>query len=356
MSERVAGALRTRITDPWGGDREAVVLRIAEEDGPDGWGEASPLPGYSPDALDEVEGALDEWAARWIRGEASDAADVPATLPAARCAVDTAVLDLEARRLGVPLYERLLARAAPVRPVERVPVAAVVALAGVERPGVPHAGGDVATRAAVAARVAEGFRTVKLKLGGEGDSEAGFTSELAQLAAIRAAFPYLKLRVDPNGAWSPESARDRIAELRRTIGPELVEQPVGEAELLEFGRAAVPLAADESLRLPGAMDELSAPGGCAALVLKPMVLGGLTACLELAALGFEQGMRPIVSHTAGGAISHAACCELALALAAADPAGGPLAAGLAGHDDLPQRAGPWIVPRRGSGHGVEDPW
>lgn len=371
MSERLAGALRTTVLDPSGAAREAIVVRVTDETGATGWGEASPLPGYSPDTLDDVEAGLDEWALRWARGEerserAPDARpgavdptpdpDILASLPAARCAVDVALLDLEGRRRGVPIHRLLVETVPAVRPVERVPVAALVVLAGISRPGAPPSGSPSQSLHDVADRVAEGYRTVKLKLGTDDDSDEGFAASLAQLEAIRAAFPYLKLRLDVNGRWSPESARARIAVLKQRIDPELVEQPVGAEELPGFGGVAVPLAADESLRVPGALEELAAPGGCAFLVLKPMVLGGLTACQAIAAEGFSHGMQPIVSHTFGGAMAHAAACELALALAAADPVSGPPAAGLAGHDDLPQRAGTWIAAAEIDGHGVEAPW
>lgn len=354
MSERQAGALLTALVDPAGGERQAVVLRVVDESGAVGWGEASPLPGYSDDDLTDVESGLDDWAARWTREEIG-AADEPdgdvalAALPAARCAVDTALLDLAARRNGVPLHTELLASAPPVRPVARVPVAALVSLTGVERPGAPRASRSVLGE--VTERVAEGYKTVKLKIGGE-----DFAAELAQLAEIRVAFPFLRLRLDANGSWTPEQARAHLAELKPQITPELVEQPVDPESLFSFASPGVLLAADESMRLPGATERLAESGGCAAVVLKPMVLGGPRPCLRHALTAFAAGMAVIVSHAFGGPVAHASACELALALAAIDPAGRPFAAGLAGHDELPQRRGPWIEPVAVAGHGADGPW
>jgi len=107
--------------------------------------------------------------------------------------------------------------------------------------------------------------------------------------------------------------------------------------------------------LPDSIDAVTGQGACAAVVLKPMVLGGPRACLSLAERAHANGARAIVSHSFGGPIAHAASCELALALAAIDPNGGSLAAGLAGHDHLEQRAGPWIEPKLIQGHGAEVP-
>ncbi|HSM08876.1 MAG TPA: enolase C-terminal domain-like protein [Gemmatimonadota bacterium] len=354
MSERQAGALLTALLDPSGAERQAVVLRVVDESGAVGWGEASPLPGYSEDDLTDVEAGLDDWAARWTRDEipqTGDPGDDPAlaALPAARCAVDTALLDLAARRNGVPLHAELLAVAPPVRPVARVPVAALVSLTGVERPGAPR--GPRSVLGEVTERVAEGYKTVKLKIGGE-----DFAAELAQLAEIRAAFPFLQLRLDANGSWTPEQARANLAELKQQITPELVEQPVDSEALFSFAGAGVLLAADESMRVPGAIERLGEAGGCAAVVLKPMVLGGSRPCLQLARAAFAAGMGAIVSHTFGGPVAHSTACELALALAAIDPTGRPFASGLAGHDELAQRRGPWVEPVAVAGHGVDGPW
>ncbi|MFW6039920.1 MAG: mandelate racemase/muconate lactonizing enzyme family protein, partial [Gemmatimonadota bacterium] len=296
MSERQAGALLTALVDPTGAERQAVVLRVVDESGAIGWGEASPLPGYSDDELADVESALDDWAARWTRDEVSnygesdgsDGDDLPAGLPAARCAVDTALLDLATRRSGTPLHVGLLALASPVRPVGRVPVGALVSLSGVERPGAPRTPHSVLGE--VTERVAEGYKTVKLKIGGE-----DFAAELVQLAEIRAAFPFLRLRLDANGSWAPEQARAHLGELARRITPELVEQPVDPEALFSFASPGVLLAADESMRLPGAVQRLAESGDCAAVVLKPMVLGGPRRCLRIARAAFDAGIGVIVT-------------------------------------------------------------
>jgi len=361
VSDRSAATLRTVVRDPFGADREAVLLRLDDGAGNVGWGEASPLAGYSPDDIDGASRALDAWAVRWTAGEFGgngfertlDLALAHTDLrgvPSVRCAIDTAVLDLEARGLGVPLHVVLLGLFEETQVVKRVPVCALVSLQGVDRPGTPAVSADVLSD--VRQWIAEGFSVVKFKVGGD----RGFMEQLEQLRAVRAEFPNLKIRLDANGSWTPEEALQRLAELKAAIEPELVEQPVGALELLTFADSPVSLAADESLRLSDAIPAVTQPGGCDAVVLKPMVLGGHRACAELAREALANGARVIVTHTFGGKVAHAAACELALAVAAADSVGDPLAAGLAGHDELTQRDGPWIVPSADVGHGVEKPW
>lgn len=361
MNGRSAATLRTAVRDPFGVEREAVLLRLDDDAGNIGWGEASPLEGYSPDDIDGASRALDAWVVRWTAGEfdgdgferSLDLALAESDLrgvPSVRCAIDTAVLDLEARRLGVPLHAVLADLLKSTRVVQRVPVCALVTLHGVDRPGTPAAPADALSE--VRRLVAEGFSDVKFKIGAGPE----FSLQLDQLRAVRAEFPQLRIRLDANGSWMPDEAHQRLGELKAAIDPELVEQPVGALDLLTFVDAPVPVAADESLRLSDAIPAVTQPGGCEAVVLKPMVLGGHLACLSLARQAHANGARAIVSHTFGGRIAHAAACELALAVAVADPGGDPPAAGLAGHDELEQRDGPWIVPTDLAGHGVEKPW
>jgi len=360
VSDRSAATLRTSVPGPFGIEREVVLLRLDDGDGEIGWGEASPLEGYSPDSLHDASRTLDAWAMRWTEGEfegesADNAGDVALAdtdlrrVPSVRCAIDTALLDLESRRLGIPLHAALLRCLEPIRPVQSLPVCGLISLSGVDRPGAPAPPHAILIE--VRQWVSAGFEDVKFKIGGP-----GFQEQLDQLRAIRAEFPQLRIRLDANGSWTPDEALQRLADLNSAIRPQLVEQPVGPVELLTFGDTPVALAADESLRLSDAVSAVTRPGGCSAVVLKPMVLGGHRACLTLAGQAYANGARVIVSHTFGGKVAHASACELALAVAAADPAADPPAAGLAGHDDLEQRDGPWIVPADLVGHGVEKPW
>ena len=69
-------------------------------------------------------------------------------------------------------------------------------------------------------------------------------------------------------------------------------------------------------------------GHVRALVIKPAVVGGVTATLDLAKIAREYGAEPVLSHTFDGPIARAATAELALALQT------KLAAGLGSHPAL----------------------
>ncbi len=111
--------------------------------------------------------------------------------------------------------------------------------------------------------------------------------------------------------------------------PRFVEQPVAAEALHRLGVCAVPWAADESLVYPELVEPLLSSRGCAAFVLKPAVLGGLSRARELAARAQERGIDVVVTHLCDGPFAMAAACELAVSLPRP-----PLACGLAPHEDL----------------------
>jgi L-alanine-DL-glutamate epimerase-like enolase superfamily enzyme len=184
--------------------------------------------------------------------------------PAARCAVETARCDLDARRRGVSLAEQLGGRRRDF--VECSALVTAIRPAGVVRE---------------AERGAEsGFTTFKLK------ASAAASLDLERLGAARwAAGRGGRLRLDFNGRHAVAEVEARLASLQR-FGIELFEQPLpAEARVGDWKRLAngtsVALAADESLADPRLGEELAGAG--VALALKLATVGGPRAALELAA-------------------------------------------------------------------------
>ena len=61
-----------------------VYLRNGERDG---WGEISPLPGFSLETLDEAQAALLAWATRWRQGEDLECPTLPSVAFGVSCAL-----------------------------------------------------------------------------------------------------------------------------------------------------------------------------------------------------------------------------------------------------------------------------
>lgn len=269
--------------------REGLLLTLRDEAGRCGQGEASPLPGFSNETLQDCERALTAVHERITEAEEDGWPIVEelAGLPAARFAFETAVADLRAQAAGVSVAELL----GGPRPYTKV---AVQALCGSLKEA----------RSAVAA----GVRTLKMKIGG-----ADFGTELALLRSLRTELgPEVALRLDANGAWSPQEARLRIAQLAE-VAPEFIEQPVQAGSLAALLPVPIPVAADESLRDPLERSALLGAEGCVAWVIKPAVLG-LRMAREIAWIAQKHEKRVILSHLFDGPIALAACCELALSL------------------------------------------
>jgi len=233
-----------------------------------------------------------------------------AASPAARFAIETALLDAMAHERGVPLAALLALLPgghggspppAAHRRIPRVPLAAVV-----DDP-------EGARRA-----FAAGIRCFKLKLTAD--------DPLARAIDIAAAAPGVRLRIDANRAWPRDEVPDRLAALA-ALPVDYVEEPCRDTHQLLATSLPCKLALDESLAelTPDQLAAALRSPGLAAIVLKPALIGGLAAALVLAAQARRAGVAAIVSHALEGPIGTAACAEFALAL------GGPHAAGLAAH-------------------------
>ncbi len=128
-------------------------------------------------------------------------------------------------------------------------------------------------------KIAGGFSVIKMKIGA-----LDFQTELEILAYVRKHFPQrdLEIRVDANGAFSPEEALIKLEQLAE-YGIHSIEQPIRPGQWEEMARlceiSPVPVALDEELIGKG-LDfdrkqflELIRPQY---IILKPSLHGGMT--------------------------------------------------------------------------------
>jgi L-alanine-DL-glutamate epimerase-like enolase superfamily enzyme len=242
--------------------RRSWLLRIVDEDGAEGLGEAV----LNPIAEDVTTGALALLMREIVPALAAGRPPMWAELAregepgrAAMAAVDGALAALAAAR-GAAAAGGGAAAAAPI------PVSAAIGFGG------PDAGAEAAAQA-----VELGFGTLKLRAGFE-----RVTDQLvARIRAVRAAVgPEPQLRIDAGGAWDLETATERLAALE-PFRIEYVEQPlaawdlIGHATLRE--RVDVPIALDESIDSEASARAALAEGAADVIIVKPARVGGLAA-------------------------------------------------------------------------------
>ena len=294
---RLAGPLETSYGPV--SERELVIVTLIGEDGVPGYGEAAPLEPYDGVPLARVLQALERYAQLAARGgemdggQFLDACRDAADEPAALAAVDLALWDRAGRRAGRPVAELMCE--APLREVR-----VNATLSALDRAGA----------AAQAARaVAAGYSCVKLKV--------GLGDDAGRVAAVRAATgAQTALRLDANGAWSPEEAV-RWIEMLAPAGLELVEEPVhGLAATRSVReRVAVRVAIDETAAEAGAL----ASGAADAVCLKISRCGGISGLLAAASLVRASGSEPYLASTLDGPLGIAAAVHAAAALASRGP-------------------------------------
>jgi L-alanine-DL-glutamate epimerase-like enolase superfamily enzyme len=290
--ERIeAYALRAPITTPvvtsFGTmrDRPAVFVRVVDVDGVQGWGEVwCNFPGVGAEHRARL--LVDTVAPLALGSDWPDAPALTRSLderlrvlalqtgepgPLAQCvaAIDAAAWDLAARRAGQPLWR---------------------VLGGASGHASVYASGLHPTQAVdiAGAMHARGFRAFKLKVGFAPDVDT------AALAALRSAMGRdATLMVDANQAWSPDTARTRIAALA-ACAPAWVEEPIAaDHDTLAWAALArdvpVPLAAGENVRGLDAFDALLATRALAFVQPDVGKWGGVTGCLEVARRTAAQG-------------------------------------------------------------------
>ncbi|AOR79099.1 muconate cycloisomerase [Sphingomonas sp. LH128] len=262
-----------------------VIVRLIDADGVEGLGEGTTIGGlsYGEESPESIKSAIDTYIVPVL--ETCDIAQVGATMAKvakcvrgnhfAKCAVETALLDLAGKRLGVPVSE--LIGGGRVR--GSLPVAWTLASGDTAR--------DIAEGEAMLE--ARRHRIFKLKIG-----KRDVRDDVAHVGAIcKALGDRASVRVDVNQNWSEAQAKLGMAMLA-DVGCDLVEQPIAGDDVAGMARLsttqAVPLMADEALHGPRSALRIAASHAAGVFALKIAQSGGLFATAEVAAIGTAAGI------------------------------------------------------------------
>lgn len=139
---------------------------------------------------------------------------------------------------------------------------------------------------------AEGFRWLKIKVGGT------FESNIARVRAARRALPKARLILDGNQGLTPAGSLKLIeACLKDGADVRLLEQPLPKSDYAKMPalsrRCPVPVALDESCQSPEDAARIAADGAAKAVNIKA-AKSGLLRSLEIAAIARAAGMKLMI--------------------------------------------------------------
>ncbi|MFG2055930.1 mandelate racemase/muconate lactonizing enzyme family protein [Micromonospora sp. NPDC048930] len=264
---------------------DTLIVEVVDADGRSGFGEAPQVWQVTGASIAGAEACVQDLIGPRLVGQDADdlnarCAEVSRAVAgneSAKGAVDVALHDLAARRLGVPLV-RLLGGTALHVPTD-------VTLA---------AGDAVDLAAAATQRRAEGFTVLKLKVGTDA------RGDLDRVRAVRAAVgPEVRIRLDANQGWTPREAVRVIRGIEDAgLDVELVEQPVHRRDLDGLAwvsdRVDLPILADESVFDLRDLVEVIRRRAADMVNVKLAKCGGLHTARTLLDLAAAHGMGTIV--------------------------------------------------------------
>ncbi len=254
---------------------DTVLVRLRDEDGREGLGDATVLTGYTDETIDGAWAGAQQWADALAGADEDAALQRLATLGDAEPFLATAFTTAIEMMRGSPWL-------APARPVS-VPVLGTI-----------NASEPQAMRAQIDALCAQGYRTLKIKVGTDADADAARIGAALAHVDGRAA-----LRVDANQGYRPADAI-RFAHAVPVQGIELFEQPCAAGDWAAHAQVAadcpLPLMLDESIYTEADIDR--AADTRAARFVKVKLMKFVSLGRLAAAIGRirARGMEPVLGN------------------------------------------------------------
>ena len=276
---------------------ERVRVRVRDDSGLEGWGEAAPNVYYHETAdtvlasLHALETVLSRYPTPRSLGHIAEIeGELRSVVPAAgsaRAAVSAALHDLLGKRENAPVWKLF-----GLDPMTAPPTSFTIAITEDE--------GDLRRRV----DDARSYPLLKVKLGSEQDEWI--------VRTMRRLEPRKIMRADANAGWSLERATYMTA-LLAEHGFELVEQPLPAEDIDGLRRlravAPIPVIADESCRT--AADIPGLQGAVHGINIKLSKCGGLAEGARMARDAHERGMRVMLGCMVESSLGITAAAHLA---------------------------------------------
>jgi L-alanine-DL-glutamate epimerase-like enolase superfamily enzyme len=291
------GARGSHLTSPF------LLVKVHTDEGLVGLGEVSCTPGWSGEDQTTAAHVIAEYIApRLIGRDPTEVERLSARIrasvannPFTKAGLEMALWDLLGKSVGLPVY-RLLG--GPVR--DYVPTK--YSVSGLE----PERAAEIAAWA-----VAQGFRTMKVKVGIEPEED------VARVRAVREAVgPNVRLGVDANGGWPVRTAIRTIRQLEE-FNIYFVEQPTPDLDVAWLAdvraHVQIPVMADESVYT--LQDAMAVVRAGAADVLSVYIGkgGGIGPARKVAAVAEAAGLTCTIGSNLELGVASAAMIHLAMA-------------------------------------------
>ncbi|ELW80361.1 muconate cycloisomerase 1 [Acinetobacter sp. WC-743] len=261
-----------------------VLIKITTEDGFVGWGEATTIGGlgYGEESPESVQTNIDTYFAPLLK--TLSGLNIAQTMQViqrningnrfAKCAIQTALLDIQSQRLGIPVSELLGGRLR-----DSISVLWVLASGDTEK--------DIAEAKKMI--TAKRHNIFKLKIGSR-----PLEQDIEHVLAIKQALgSEISIRVDVNRAWSELTAIKGIKMLQDG-GVDLIEQPCAIQNIDAMQRLTrkfdIAIMADESLMGPQSAYELAKCNAASVFAVKVAQSGGLIEACEVGKLANLAGI------------------------------------------------------------------
>jgi L-Ala-D/L-Glu epimerase len=262
---------------------ENVFIRVTLSDGAQGYGEVAPFPEVGGEtregciaALHRLGGAVLGRSAAAYKGIGLWLSEQALTHPAARCGLETAIIDAYCRASNIPMWQ--LWGGADVRPRE---TDITIPITDLDR-----------TVALANGWYTKGFRLFKMKIGKDVESD------VRRLEAVHQALPNISFIGDGNQGFSREDCLAFAQGVKKFGGTMLLlEQPVVRDDLDSMAairrETGIPVAADESVRSLADAQEVVARGAADYINIKIMKTG-VAEAVEIASFTRASGLKLMI--------------------------------------------------------------
>jgi L-alanine-DL-glutamate epimerase-like enolase superfamily enzyme len=274
--------------------RPSILVRLTDETGETGWGQAVPVPTWTYETVETVTTTLEHHLAPVLLGlDAADFAAIHARLhaairpafsvgqPLAKAAVDLACHDLVGRRRGIPAHHLWAPLTGPALPA--------LTLSWTVASPDPA----VIERQLEEGR-ARGYRNFNIKIGYPQDA----AYDLALARRVRAFAPGGFLWADANTGLTPDEAL-ALAPRLADAGVDVLESPLPPNQLRGYQalkkQGALPLFMDEGILSPVEAEEFAALGMMDGIAMKPARNAGLFPSVEIIRRLHTRGLRVLGS-------------------------------------------------------------